>query len=156
VAERAEAAAVARAIVDANRYLTLGTADDSGLPWATPVYFAVDGYGEYFRLSAPEARHSRNLAVRPEAGIVIFDSRVPIGTGQAVYVSAITDQVPEADLERALEIYSRRSVADGGRVWGTEHVLPPARHRLYRATAREHFVLDPHDERVAVDLAATE
>ena len=156
MAERAELAAVARAVVDANRYLTLGTADASGLPWATPVYYAVEGYREFFWVSSPEARHSRNLAIRPEAGIVIFDSRVPIGTGQAVYVSAITDQVPEADLEQALEIYSRRSVADGGRVWGTEHVLPPACHRLYRATAREHFVLDPHDERVAVDLAATQ
>jgi hypothetical protein len=29
----------------------------------------------------------------------------------------------------------------------------PARHRLYRATASEHFVLDPHDRRLPVSIA---
>ncbi len=29
----------------------------------------------------------------------------------------------------------------------------PARHRLYRATVTEHWVLDPHDERVPVTPA---
>jgi hypothetical protein len=31
-------------------------------------------------------------------------------------------------------------------------VRPPARHRLYRATASEHFVLGPQDQRTPVSL----
>jgi Pyridoxamine 5'-phosphate oxidase len=32
-----ELAAVAREIIDANRYMTLATADGDGRPWAAPV-----------------------------------------------------------------------------------------------------------------------
>ena len=83
VSEREE---TAKAIVDGNSYLTLGTADDAGVPWATPVWYAPASYREYFWVSRPGARHSQNIAVRPEVGIVIFDSTVPIGTGQAVCI----------------------------------------------------------------------
>jgi hypothetical protein len=38
---------------------------------------------------APERRHSRNLAARAQAGIVIFDStRGRMGVPEAVYVDA--------------------------------------------------------------------
>ena len=37
----------------------------------------------------------------------------------------------------------RESQADGGREWNVEDVEPPARLRLYRRTASEHFVLTP-------------
>jgi Pyridoxamine 5'-phosphate oxidase len=30
-------AAIARATIDANTYMTLGTADESGLPWVSPT-----------------------------------------------------------------------------------------------------------------------
>ena len=66
-----EREAMARAIVDANSYLTLGTADAEGLPWASPVWYAPASYREFFWVSKPGARHSQNIAVRPEVGIVI-------------------------------------------------------------------------------------
>ena len=79
----AERGAMAHAILEANLDLTLGTADAAGRPWATPVYYAVEGAREFFGVSSPEAAHSRNLSARPEVGIVIFDSHALIGTGQA-------------------------------------------------------------------------
>jgi hypothetical protein len=30
--------AIARGIIDSNRYMVLGTADETGRPWASPVY----------------------------------------------------------------------------------------------------------------------
>ena len=75
-------ATVARGIIDANRYMTLATADGDGRPWASPVWYAHQGYTDLYWVSRPEARHSRNLAVRPEVSIVIFDSTVPEGTGR--------------------------------------------------------------------------
>jgi hypothetical protein len=38
------------------------------------------------------------------------------------------------------------------RAWTREDVVSSARHRLYRATAYEHFVLDPHDQRLPVNV----
>jgi hypothetical protein len=40
----------------------------------------------------------------------------------------------------------------GGVAWTAEDVVVPARHRLYRATASEQFVLGPGDQRVRVGL----
>jgi nitroimidazol reductase NimA-like FMN-containing flavoprotein (pyridoxamine 5'-phosphate oxidase superfamily) len=145
-------AAVVRQIVDANRYMTLATADSDGNPWASPVWFAHDGYTDFLWVSRPEARHSRNLASRPRLAIVIFDSTVPAGSGQAVYIEAVASQLDGAELQRAIAVYSRRSEAHGAGEWREADVVAPAPHRLYRARASEHFVLDPHDQRISVRL----
>jgi nitroimidazol reductase NimA-like FMN-containing flavoprotein (pyridoxamine 5'-phosphate oxidase superfamily) len=143
--------AVARSIVDANRFMTLATADEQGLPWASPVWYSPVEYREFLWVSAPEARHSENLVVRPELAIVIFDSH-EAGGWKALYMSAVAKQLPEPDVEDAIRIFSRHGEAQGLRAWTREDVVPPARHRLYRATVSEHFVLDPHDQRLPVDL----
>jgi Pyridoxamine 5'-phosphate oxidase len=77
-----------RNIIEASRYLVLATADTAGRPWSTPLYFAHIGFTEFFWVSSPDVTHSRNIAVRPEVGIVVFDSQAAIGAGQGVYVSA--------------------------------------------------------------------
>jgi len=144
--------AALKAIVDANQYMTLATADEDGLPWASPVWFASIDYRELFWVSSPEARHSRNLAVRPEVAIAIFDSRQPSGTGQGVYISATAEQVPESEIERGLGVFSSVSEAKGAGTWNRSDVQAPARLRLYHAVAAEHFVLSRSDERLPVSL----
>jgi hypothetical protein len=143
----------ARAIIDANLYMVLGTADEAGRPWVSPVYFAPVSYREFLWVSQPQATHSRNLALREEISIVIFDSQVPINTGLAVYMGASARQLTGTDAERrALDVYSRRAVAHGGRAFTLEDVRSPAGLRLYRATAADQYILDEHDERVPVSL----
>ena len=145
-------ATVARGIIDANRYMTLATADGDGRPWASPVWYAHQGYTDLYWVSRPEARHSRNLAVRPEVGIVIFDSTVPEGEGQAVYVEALAGELDGADRDEGIAVVSRRSEALGAAQWGVADVSGPAPLRLYRARASAHFILDAHDQRLTVRL----
>jgi nitroimidazol reductase NimA-like FMN-containing flavoprotein (pyridoxamine 5'-phosphate oxidase superfamily) len=142
---------IARSIIDSNRYMTLATADETGLPWVSPVWYAPAQYQEFLWVSSPQARHSRNLATRPHLAIVIFDSHQP-GGWHAVYMSAVAEELVGVDVDEGIEIFSRRSQEQELREWGREDVRPPARHRLYRATASEHFVLDPHDQRLPVSL----
>ena len=143
-------AAAARAVIDANRYMTLGTADQSGRPWVTPVWFAPADYREFFWVSSPATRHSRNLAARSQVSIVVFDSQVPVGSAAAVYMTAVAQELTGAALERGLEVFARESAAQGLTVWTMANVTAPARHRLYRAAVTEQWVLDPHDERLPV------
>lgn len=148
-----ELAAMAKAIVDANLYMVLGTADESGRPWVSPVYFAPVGYREFIWVSKPEARHSRNIATRSDVSIVIFDSTVPINTGQGVYMSAVADELTGSDLlDRYVEVFSRSTVTRDGSEWTRDDVEPPERLRLYRATASEHWLLDANDQRQPVQL----
>jgi hypothetical protein len=146
----------ARAILDRISYMVLGTADADGQPWATPVWFATDGQGAFYWVSSPEARHSANIAARPEIGIVIFDSTVPIGTGQGVYIEAEAEQLGSGpELDQALTVFSARSETVGGSTWSRADVEGEARIRMYRATATSYSILAKDgqaDHRVPVRL----
>jgi hypothetical protein len=146
---------IAKAIIDSNLYMVLGTADKSGQPWVSPVYYAAAEYKAFYWVSSIETQHSLNLATRQQLSIVIYDSHAQIGTGQAVYMSAHAEILTGSELDRGLDIYSRSALNHGGIAWSKENALPPARHRLYRATASEQWILDPTasiDERIQVML----
>lgn len=128
-------------IVEASQYMTLATADADGLPWASPVWYAANRGDEFVWVSDPAARHSRNLAVRPQLAIAIFDSHQVPGTGRGVYIAAHGEPVADEQLDRAIKIFSDKSVAGGGEPWTRSDMLPPSRLRLYRAVANERFVL---------------
>jgi hypothetical protein len=136
--------AVARTILDANLYMTLGTADEDGRPWVSPVYYATADYTNFYWISMPEARHSRNIARRPQVSMVVFDSTVPPYTGQAVSMSAVAAEVVGDDLDTGLAIYPGAPERGAGTVTA-EQVSGPAAYRLYRATVSEHFVICPRD-----------
>jgi nitroimidazol reductase NimA-like FMN-containing flavoprotein (pyridoxamine 5'-phosphate oxidase superfamily) len=142
-------ATLARSVIDSNRFMTLATADEDGRPWASPVWFAHEGYRHFLWASKPAARHSRNVAVRPEVGVVIFDSH-EAGGWKALYISGVAVEVPDEDVDQAVEVYSARSEDQGLPAWTRAEVTADARHRLYRATAEELFMLDTHDERLPV------
>jgi hypothetical protein len=158
--EQTDLAAAARAILDANLYMTLATADADGRPWPAPVYYALRGYRELIWLSSPDTAHSRNLSVRPEVGIVVFDSRTPIGTGSevAVYMEGVGGELPDEEVEAAVAAFSARSLRHGGRAFAPADVRAPAGVRLYRATVSAYWMLDPDavrgqgDHRIAVAL----
>ena len=140
---------LARSIVDANRFMALGTADASGMPWVSPLWYAPLSYREYVWVSRPGAQHSRNLRERPEVAITIYDSHRP-GSWSAFYMAAVAHELE--DVEEALEAFNGRSQAQGLRAWSRAEVVPPGEFRLYRATASEQFVLDDHDARLPVQL----
>jgi hypothetical protein len=139
-----ELAAMVRRVIDDNVYMVLGTADAGGRPWASPVFFAADGYRDLYWMSLPDVTHSRNLARRPELSIVVFDSRAAVGTGgaSAVYMAGTAAEVPDDDVERALSVYPGPPARGARRISPTE-VRPPGHYRLYRATVTEHSVLCP-------------
>ena len=139
----AQLAATAAQVIDANRYLVLATADQHGVPWVSPLWYAHAGYREFFWVSDPQARHSQNIEIRPRVSIVIFDSSARPGAASAVYISGTAGMVAGPDLERSIGVYSRQSLEQGLPAWTPSSVQAPARHRLYRAVAGELSVLQP-------------
>jgi len=151
----ADAARTIRDIVEANQYLVLATADATGRPWSSPVYFAHLDFTRFFWVSSPDVTHSRNIAVRPQVGIVVFDSQVRIGTGQGAYMSGVARLLADGETDAGIAAFSRRSVAHGGHEWTSDDVRPGAGLRLYEATADAHWILAKDgqpDHRVAVPL----
>ena len=145
---------MAKRVIDSNRYMVLGTADETGVPWATPVWFAHEDYRRFVWLSAPDRRHSRNVRARSQISIVIFDSQVIPGSAEAVYMEAVAEEL--AKPEQDIELYTAATRAQNlPREWTLDDVLPPAPRRLYRAIVSRHWVLDPApgpDDRADVTL----
>ena len=141
----------AREIINANLYVVLSTADADGTPWVSPVYFATDDYREFYWTSADEAKHSRNVAGRPQVSIVIFNSQVPAYHGRAVYLSATAVQLTGLDLDRGLGVYPG-SPSRGATRLEMADVTAPSPYRLYRATVSEAFVLCPRAPRQPCEL----
>lgn len=137
------AAQTVREIIEANRYLVFATADATGRPWSSPVYFAHIDFTDFFWVSSVDVTNSRNIAARPEVGIVVFDSQAAIGTGQGVYMSAVAKLLDTGDISSGIEALSRRSVAHGGREWTSEDVRPGGGLRLYRAPPPTHTGSSP-------------
>lgn len=98
-AGHADLDAMARRVIETNHYMTLGTADPDGWPRLSPVYYTPARYSDFYWVSSPEAQHSRNLAERPGAEIVIFDSTAPAGEGEAVYITASAEAVRDDELD---------------------------------------------------------
>lgn len=136
---QADLETMAKRILDSNRYMTIGTVGGDGHPWVTPVYFTPDRYRQMFWISDPEARHSLNIAARSEVSIVVFDSSVPVGGAEAVYMRAEAEQVSEPTSDDCAAAFRQRF--ETIMVLTPEELQPPARLRLYRADVTQHWVL---------------
>lgn len=112
-------------------------------------------YRELYWVSHPEARHSRNIAGRPQIAMVVFDSTVAPGTGQGIYMRASAEEVVDPDARAAgVAVVSAVSVQQGEQEFTLHDITGEGRLRLYRAIVQEHSILDPaspYDVRVAVD-----
>ncbi len=129
---------LARSVIDATKHMALGTADESGHPWVSPVWFATVDRRHFHWVSGRETRHSRNLEARQEVAISMYDPSNPLG---AVYISGTAKELIGEELEEGIEIFGRLSRTNAGRDWQLADVQPPSEHRLYRATAAEYYVL---------------
>jgi hypothetical protein len=136
----------AQALLDGNRYLTIGTVDPEGWPWTSPVYFASAGVREFYWVSETGARHSRHLAERPRVSMVVFDSTVAPYHGRAVYAVGVARELSGDDLDRGLQIYPGPG-SRGATAIAREDVTDPSPYRLYRAVASDVWVLCPREPR---------
>ena len=87
-----DAARKARRLIEATPYLTLATADASGKPWSSPVYFAYDEAFTLYWVSFSETVHSANIRIRPQVGISIL-GQPPDHEGDGVYFDALAAEL---------------------------------------------------------------
>lgn len=131
---------MARRVIDVNQYMTLATLDSDGRARLSPVYYTPARYNDFYWVSSPLARHSRNLAERPEVEIVIFDSAAIVGRAEAVYLSATAQVIGDGELGAVCQEAFRAT--GGARRFEPSELRDDAAFRLYvaRVTACEVLV----------------
>jgi nitroimidazol reductase NimA-like FMN-containing flavoprotein (pyridoxamine 5'-phosphate oxidase superfamily) len=75
-------------IIEKITYITIATVDEGGQPWNTPVFGAYDEQYNFYWGSSRESQHSHNIKNNSKVFIVIYDSTVPAGAGEGVYIQA--------------------------------------------------------------------
>ena len=152
---------MARRVISGNHYMVLATVDPGGAPRVSPVYYTPARYTDLYWVSSPEAQHSRNVAERPDVQIVIFDSSVPVGAGEAVYLAATAGRIEDGELEAVCPEAFRTTA--GARPFAPDELRGAARIRLYvaRISSCEVHVAGRHplhgrgiDHRTAADPTA--
>ena len=73
-----------REILSRIMYLTIATVSKDGEPWNTPVYSSFDEQFNFFWVSSPLAKHSKNIKENNNVFLVVYDSTTPEGTGGGV------------------------------------------------------------------------
>lgn len=131
--------AVVPRLLASNRYLVLGTTDEIGQPWVTPVFFAARDHARLYWVSSPESRHSRNIEVRPAVAVTVFDSTVAVGQAEAVYLVADAAAVRGAERSEALRALNARLPGDKRIV--SDDLQPGGPLAVYRALPTIYYVL---------------
>lgn len=136
----------ARAIIDGNMYMVLATVGPDGAPWATPLFYSTEGGRDFYRVSSPQVTHSRNLVHEPRVGIVIHDSRAPVGTAgpRALSLTATATEPDGAEALEGLRVIPGPA-GRGGRALAPDEVRPPAPWRVYRARMTAYSMICPRD-----------
>jgi nitroimidazol reductase NimA-like FMN-containing flavoprotein (pyridoxamine 5'-phosphate oxidase superfamily) len=88
------------------RYATLSTVDETGAPWAAPVWYVCDDNFDIYWWSPTEAQHSKNINSNPNIYVTIFDSTLPEGEGVGLYLRAQASEISDGELDAAIERYN--------------------------------------------------
>ena len=129
----------ARAIVQKLLYVTIATVSPEGEPGNSPVYSNYDNDANFYWSSSPLSQHSRNIESNGRVFLAIYDSSVPEGAGEGVYVEATaTALVDSAEIDEAKTSLARRVGKKIGAE--TDRLLQAGFQRIYRATPRRVWV----------------
>ena len=147
----------AKKIISEILYITLATSSKGGGPWNTPVYSSYDENYNFFWVSSPESRHSKNIKENNRIAIVIYNSTDPEGTGRGVYIQATAHEViDEKEIEKALGLlYGRKNKAPKP----ITDFLGDSPRRVYQAVPQKFWMNEtqkvnghPVDVRTEVDI----
>jgi hypothetical protein len=121
---------MARDVLDAVRYVVLGTIDEDGRTRTSPVYFTPHDYADLYWVSHHDTHHSDNLHRDPRVSGVVFDSSRPPGQTSAVYVTGAAREIAGDDLQQHLPVAFDPD-GRGGRRFEAEELAGAADLRLW-------------------------
>lgn len=86
-------------------YVTIATVCPNGQPWNSPVVGKFDDHLNLYWASWKNNQHSQNVAHEPRIFVVIYDSQVPEGQGEGLYLQMRAHALQVDELKEAQKIY---------------------------------------------------
>jgi len=85
----------AKQILDKLSYITVASVTVDGLPWNSPVFAVHDNDFNFYFGTHKQSQKAKNIRSNPNVFLVIYDSTVPAGSGEGVYIQAKTTTISD-------------------------------------------------------------
>ncbi len=121
----------AKGIIEKIHYINIATVNTAGEPWNTPVYAGHDDTYNFYWASWTDNEHSKNIRHNPNVFLTIYDSTVPEGDGEGVYIKAKAFELQDpAEIQEAIAHYYHRK---SKYVRDVEEFMGASPRRIYKA-----------------------
>jgi hypothetical protein len=139
----------AKGIIESINYATVATITTDGKPWNSPVFAVHDSELNFYWFSDKKSQHSRNVRANGNVFIAMYDSTVPEGKGNGLYIQATAVEVEDVVIVRAA-----RAIKKGPGNDDSGDFLGDAVRRVYQATPQRIWVnsVEIKDGRFVRDL----
>jgi nitroimidazol reductase NimA-like FMN-containing flavoprotein (pyridoxamine 5'-phosphate oxidase superfamily) len=146
----------AKEILEKIIYATIATSSKNSKPWNSPVAHVYDSELNIYWFSDKENQHSQNVRENENVFIVIYDSTVPEGHGEGLYIEAKAYELTDPQ-----EILLARRIKKGqDHDQPSDDFLGDAVRRVYKAVPQRVWMNDAEekdgvflrDYRVSVNL----
>jgi hypothetical protein len=87
----------ARVILNKIHYLNIATVNEDGSPWNSVVSSSHDEQLNFYWGSSPDSVHSQNIRRDSRVFVTIYDSTVPEGTGEGLYLLGKAEELGPED-----------------------------------------------------------
>ncbi len=131
----------AKEIIEQIRYITIASVTEDGMPWNSPVFAAYDKDYNFYFSTHTDSQKAKNIKNNPNVFIAIYDSTVPPGTGEGVYIQATVQQINGLDEIKRLyhDILMPRH---DNHFWDIAALSGDGPIRLYKATPQKAWMND--------------
>ena len=130
----------AKEIIEKIQYVTIASVTKDGMPWNSPVFTAYDEDFNFYWGTHIDSQKAKNIRANSNVFLVIYDSTVPSGTGEGVYIKATAQQIADpGDVKRVFELLKARHASS---FWDFGAVSEEGPIRLFKATPQKAWMND--------------
>lgn len=130
----------AKEIISRIQYVTIASVTEDGLPWNSPVFTAYDENYNFYWGTHKDSQKAKNIRTNNNVFLVIYDSTVPSGMGEGVYIKATAQELTVPDeVKRIFELLKSRHATV---FWDFAAVEEDGPIRLYKATPQQAWMND--------------
>ncbi len=124
----------AKQILEDNIYCVVASSTKDGMPWISPVFYGYDENYNIYWISDKDAKHSDIIRNNPQVSIAIFNSQLPEGKADCVYIQARVEEISDPDMaEKAVKIRDSRAKVEEFKVKNVKEVVGDGQWRVYKA-----------------------
>lgn len=142
---------MAKHIITSNQYLTLGTSNQHGEFWLSPVAYAYDNKFNFYFISLPTSKHSQNLNTNSHVVFTIFNSQQNFGEGVGLQIEGEAKRINFTQIAPIIKLYLQRdwpfiNQKFATYIKGFQKVLKNHSYQAFKITPTKFWMNDPNSE----------